>query len=267
MPAISAISSTSSSIAPSSSAISRSNSRECPSRRYLSFATCSARACPMNHGVHARSSSSPDGVSFVVVHRGGQSDNRLRAFPSPDGRRWMRARARRERAWGAARRDASDADARAGTSTTERVFAIDVRARRARALDIVSGCCVGCSRHARRRVGCCVGRCVPPDCLRIRPTDRTLDESRRFSPATRRRPPLVDARGTRRESRDAIKNIIIARARRSSFVDVIARARSPAPARVVDRARFRSSSGRRLRRLSCCARSVVVVVQPISRDS
>ena len=136
MPTISAISSTSSSIAPSSSAISRSNSRECPSRRYLSFATCSARACPMNHGVHARSSSSPDGVSFVVVHRGGQSDNRLRAFSSPDGRRWMRARARRERAWGAARRDASDADARAGTSTTERVFAIDVRARRARALDI-----------------------------------------------------------------------------------------------------------------------------------
>ena len=129
------------------------------------------------------------------------------------------------------------------------------------------GCCVGCSR---RHVGCCVGRCVPPDCLRIRPTDRTLDENNRecrFSPATRRRPPLVDARGTRRESRDAIKNIIIARARRSSFVDVIARARSPAPARVVDRARFRSSSGRRLRRLSCCARSVVVVVQPISRDS
>jgi len=123
---------------------------------------------------------------------------------------------------------------------------------------------------ARRRVGCCVGRCVPPDCLRIRPTDRTLDENNRecrFSPATRRRPPLVDARGTRRESRDAIKNIIIARARRSSFVDVIARARSPAPARVVDRARFRSSSRRRLRRLSCCARSVVVVVQPISRDS
>lgn len=140
-------------------------------------------------------------------------------------------------------------------------------ARDALARSTFVGCCVGCSRHARRRVGCCVGRCVPPDCLRIRPTDRTLDESRRFSPATRRRPPLVDARGTRRESRDAIKNIIIARARRSSFVDVIARARSPAPARVVDRARFRSSSGRRLRRLSCCARSVVVVVQPISRDS
>ena len=211
----------------------------------------------MNHGVHARSSSSPDGVSFVVVHRGGQSDNRLRAFPSPDGRRWMRARARRERAWGAARRDASDADARAGTSTTERVFANVARW----VLRWV---------FARRRVGCCVGRCVPPDCLRIRPTDRTLDENNRecrFSPATRRRPPLVDARGTRRESRDAIKNIIIARARRSSFVDVIARARSPAPARVVDRARFRSSSRRRLRRLSCCARSVVVVVQPISRDS
>ena len=103
--------------------------------------------------------------------------------------------------------------------------------------------------------------------MKVVSTSSPGDESRRFSPATRRRPPLVDARGTRRESRDAIKNIIIARARRSSFVDVIARARSPTPARVVDRARFRSSSGRRLRRLSCCARSVVVVVQPISRDS
>ncbi len=150
------------------------------------------------------------------------------------------------------------------------MFARDALAREHRSRDVRECRALGVALGVRRRVGCCVGRCVPPDCLRIRPTDRTLDENNRecrFSPATRRRPPLVDARGTRRESRDAIKNIIIARARRSSFVDVIARARSPAPARVVDRARFRSSSRRRLRRLSCCARSVVVVVQPISRDS
>ena len=193
-------------------------------------------------------------------------------------------------------RASMDARARASRTSLGRGAPRRVRRRRPRG-NVDDGTCVRdrCSRATRSRarhslgvalgvhatrvgaLGVASGGAFLPDVyayvqptapwMKVVSTSSPGDESRRFSPATRRRPPLVDARGTRRESRDAIKNIIIARARRSSFVDVIARARSPAPARVVDRARFRSSSGRRLRRLSCCARSVVVVVQPISRDS
>ena len=170
-------------------------------------------------------------------------------------------------------RASMDARARASRTSLGRGAPRRVRRRRPRG-NVDDGTCVralgvALGVHVGALGVASGGAFLPTVYAYVQPTApwMKVSERRRFSPATRRRPPLVDARGTRRESRDAIKNIIIARARRSSFVDVIARARSPAPARVVDRARFRSSSGRRLRRLSCCARSVVVVVQPISRDS
>ena len=191
----------------------------------------------MNHGVHARSSSSPDGVSFVVVHRGGHADNRLRAFPSsPDGRRRMRARARVANEPGARR-----AETRPTPTPARERRRRNARSRSMFARDVLA-------RSTFRSAGGWLGVAFLPTVYAyVQPTAPWMKVSERVDA----RPPLVDARGTRRESRDAIKNIIIARARRSSFVDVIARARSPAPARDhVDRARCRTSSGRRLRRLA-----------------
>ena len=138
-----------------------------------------------------------------------------------------------------------DARARASRTSLGRGAPRRVRRRRPRG-NVDDGTCVralgvALGVHARRRLGCCVGRCVPPDCLRIRPTDRTLDESIReasilarhsSTPATRRR-----ARHATREPRRDQKHHHRARApfvvRRRDRARAFARARARRRSRAV----------------------------------